>query len=185
MRSRGVSLIEAILCILLIAIAAAAVLSLSGNTRLNSVELMMERQALALAESQLAVVRAAPFTTTDPGSAAAESLTTPGPEAGEAYAGPSRLDNVNDYHGLTRGPGLSVGLDGTPLDYGPFAVTVTVAAVPSPISTWNGMAVGEMALITVRVTTPSATPGMSAILKAPVVLQGMRARHSPLQGPAP
>ena len=182
---RGVAIVEAVVFILIIGVAAASVITLSGDAQRNSVQLLMARQALSIAESQLAVVRALPFTNLDPSTSQVESLATPGPEAGETYNGPARFDNVNDYNGFVLGPGSVISLDGTPMDFGPYVATIQVQAVPSGGPNWNGIPVGSVALITVTVTTPGPAAGVSAILKAPVVLQGLRTRYAPIQGPAP
>ncbi|MBI4754586.1 MAG: type II secretion system protein [Betaproteobacteria bacterium] len=176
----GMALIEAILFLVIVGVAAGAVLSLFAGSSQRSAELLVHRQALAVAQALLAEVRSAPFTFCDPDVptyasptcvAPREDLVPGGAEPGETRLGAvTRLDNVSDYRNLAIGPGIT-SLNGTPMPgLAAYSAQVTVAPV-APAGNWNGVPASEVALVSVTVTAP--------MLPAPLVLQGLRTRHAP------
>ena len=184
-RCSGVALIEVIVFMVVVATAVGGLLSVFGNTNRGSARLLVERQALALAEAILTEVLAAPFTICDPqdanflGPGACASLTEsvaplPGPEPGETRLGatpPFRpFDNVNDYHNLNfvAGAGITDRAGLTVPTSQAYALGVTV--VPVNLA-GSGVPLNQMLLITVTVTAP--------LLQGSVVLQGMRSRYAP------
>ena len=182
-RSRGVTLVELIVFIVIVSVAVAGVLTALDIANRSSTDPMIQKQALAIAEALLEEVQLQPFTYCDPNDANAatalsaagctggvggandESKLPLGPEAGETRTGATPFDNVSDYNGFSIGPGIT-DLSGTVLpDLGAYSASVAVAnqalgAVPSA----DGL------LITVTVTGPSDTT---------VVLHGYRVRYAP------
>ena len=182
-RSRGVTLVELIVFIVIVSVAVAGVLTALDVANRSSTDPMIQKQALAIAEALLEEVQLQPFTYCDPNDAnAATALSAAGctggaggandenklplgPEAGETRTGATPFDNVSDYNGFSIGPGIT-DLSGTVLpDLGAYSASVAVAnqalgAVPSA----DGL------LITVTVTGPSDTT---------VVLHGYRVRYAP------
>jgi MSHA pilin protein MshD len=181
--SRGVTLVELIVFIVIVSVAVAGVLTTLDIANRSSTDPMIQKQALAIAEALLEEVQLQPFTYCDPndpnaatalsvaactggaGGANDENKLPLGPETGETRTGATPFDNVSDYNGFSMGPGIT-DLSGAVLpDLGAYSASVAVAnqalgAVPSA----DGL------LITVTVTGPSDTT---------VVLHGYRVRYAP------
>jgi MSHA pilin protein MshD len=160
-RERGVSLVELVIFIVVIGIALSSVAGALAFAGRHSGDPLVQRQALAVAESLLQEVLAQPFVPQNPdGSAEA-----PGPEAGEARgSATSPFNHVNDYHGYTM-TGI-VDLGGTPVaGLAAFGASVAVANVA-----FDGIAAADILRVQVTVTGPGG---------AEVTLTGLRARQSP------
>lgn len=177
-RQRGVTLVELIVAMVVIAVGLAGVLSAFSTSVRGSPDPLITKQAMAIAEALLEEVQLAAFTycvPSDPNAEKAGSVsdcTTPevmGKEAGELRP----YDNVNDYDdfslpvppGITDVTGAPVG---TPVPYlGAFSASVAVTAVAL-----NGITVasGDALRITVTVTPP---------IGQPLVLDGYRTRYAP------
>ena len=100
--ARGLSLIELVVCITLIGVVAAMLVDVFGRMAGRSADPLVQRQALAVAESMLQEVLAQGTGTTDQ-SGVADGM---GPEPGESRTGGGTLfDHVNDYNGLDM-PGM-------------------------------------------------------------------------------
>jgi MSHA pilin protein MshD len=109
-RSRGFTMIELIVFIIIVGIAVAGVLGVLTYSTSHSADPLRRKQALALAEALLEEVELAQFTYCEPSAPGAESATSPascgsyaegmGAEAGETRP----YDNVNDYYVLTGKP---------------------------------------------------------------------------------
>lgn len=183
LRSRGVTLVELIVFIVIVSIAVAGVLTALDIANRSSTDPMIQKQALAVAEALLEEVQLQPFTYCDPNDAnAATALSAAGctggaggandenklplgPEAGETRTGTTPFDNVSDYNGFSIGPGITdlagVAIPGLEAYSASVAVAnQAVGAVPSA----DGL------LITVTATGPSSTT---------VVLHGYRVRYAP------
>lgn len=116
-RSRGLSLLEVVIFIVVLAVGFAGVLILYNQATRASVDPLVRKQALAIAQSLLEEIELHPYTYCDPDDAnvytatsTAGCATTPeniGPEGEGRYASP-RFDNVNDYNGFCMGPGTPV-----------------------------------------------------------------------------
>ncbi len=184
---RGVTLVELIIFIVVVGIAAMGVLLVIDVATRSSADPMIQKQALAAAEALLEEVQLQPFTYCDPDDAnAATALAAAnctggaggpndenrlvagqlGPEAGETRSSATTpYDNVSDYNGLVIGPGIT-DLSGTAIPgLGAFTAMVTVAnqaigAVPA----------ADALLIGITVTGPGDTT---------VVLHGYRVRYAP------
>ena len=178
---RGVTLVETIMFIVIVGIAAGGILMVFANTSRASADPLIRKQALAIAESLMEEVRQMPFTFCDPDDAnattaanAAGCATTPeamGPEAGETrYAVLTPFDNVNDYNGFALpGPGCPVGIcdiTGAAIA-GLGAYSAAVAVTPL---VFGGIAAADALQITVTVTGPG---------NIVVTLDGIRTRHAP------
>jgi MSHA pilin protein MshD len=178
-RSRGSSLVELIMFIVIIGIAVAGVLGAMSLSTRASADPLIQKQALAIAEAYLEEVLAMPFTYCDPDDVDAATATSAtvgaggcaatieviGAEAGETRGGGTTpYDNVNDYNSLATGVPASI--DGTAIS-GLSAYSVSVAVVAESLST---VAAPASLRVTVTVTGPSSTS---------VRLDGYRTRYAP------
>jgi len=108
-RERGLSLIEVVIFIVVLGIGVAGMAILYNQLTLASVDPMVRKQAVAIANSLMEEVQLQPFTLCDPDDPAVFTAPTPpctlpealGAEAGESRYGPTRYDNVNDYNGFS------------------------------------------------------------------------------------
>ncbi|HEX4984428.1 MAG TPA: type II secretion system protein [Burkholderiales bacterium] len=171
-RERGLSLIELIMFIIIVAIGVTALLAVFSTTVRKSADPMIEKQMLAIAESLLEEVEGKPFTYCDPDDAnavtatSAAGCTTPegiGTEGAETRSGGTPFDNVSDYNGYAVSP------------YTDLTGTTTIAGYSASVSVanstaLNGLASSEALLITVTVIGPG---------NASLSLQGYRTRYAP------
>ena len=168
---RGFSLIEAVVFIAVVAVGISGVLLAITTATRDSVDPLIRKQALAIAESLLEEIEAMPFTFCDPDDPVAPTAPNAaacavpeaiGPEAGETrYSLATPFDNVNDYHGFNMSP--IVDMSNTPiagLDTYTAAVTTTAVAL-------NG---ANALLISVIVTGPRNTV---------VTVDGYRTQYAP------
>lgn len=177
---RGLSLIELLVFIVVVGIAVSGVLSVYSLNARSSADPMVQKQALAIAESLLEEVLAKPYTYCDPDDAQAETATssamgptgcatTPEGMGAEGledrYSNLTTFDNVNDYNGFTMNP--IVDLSGNDVGLGGYSATVQVQPPAVPL---NGIPAGETLLVTVTVTAPG-NQGIS--------LSGYRTRYAP------
>jgi MSHA pilin protein MshD len=185
---RGLSLVEQIVFIVVVGVAVAGVLAAFTVTTRGSVDPMIQKQALAIAEAILEEVQLQPFTYCDPDDPnAATALNTAGCTAGGAEAigpegaapygpetrtsGLTPYDNVNDYQvGGAAGAGLTLSpisdLQGTAIS-GLADYTANIRVAAQALGT---VPAAESLLITVTVTAPANTT---------VVLHGYRVRYAP------
>ncbi len=173
---RGLSLIELLVFIVVVGIAVTGMLSVYGQISRTSVDPMIRKQAVAIAESLLEEVLAKPYTYCDPDdpnvttatSAAGCTVneTAMGPEAGETrYSNLTPFDNVNDYNGFAMA-GI-VDLSGNAI--APLAAYAASVQV-QPAGAFNGIPAGQTLLVTVTVTAPG---------NFGVTLSGYRTRYAP------
>ena len=174
---RGLSLIELLVFIVVVGIAVTGVLSVYSLNARSSVDPMVRKQAVAIAESLLEEVLAKPYTYCDPDDANVETAanaagcatlteTAMGPEAGETrYSNLTPFDNVNDYNGFSMA-GIN-DLSGAAVA-GLAGYTATVQVQPA--GAFNGIPAGETLLVTVTVVAPGNL-GIS--------LSGYRTRYAP------
>lgn len=176
-RSRGLSLIEVVVFIVVLSIGIAGIVMLYNQLTVASVDPLVRKQALAVAASVMEEVQLKGFTFCDPDdpnvhthpSPACTTLEAIGPEAGETRYADPRFDNVNDYHAFTMsGAGIRDVTGTTIAELGAYAVSVSVANAGGD---FPDVADAAAALrITVAVTGPA---GVS------VSLQGYRLRYAP------
>ena len=191
-RSRGITLVELVVFIGIIAVGVAGILGVMNYMTRASADPLAQKQALAIAEAYLEEVLAMPFTYCDPNdvnAATAQSTAAVNPvdptrcaatlegmgaEAGEVRgSGTSPYNNVNDYSSLAAGAPANI--DGTPIGgFGLYNVSVAVAATALAANTAtvpqndvNGRP--QSLRVTVTVTGPNTT----------VVLDGYRTRYAP------
>ena len=181
---RGVTLIELLIFIVILGVAATSILSVFGSLTRNSASLLPDKQAQAIAAGLLEEILAQPYTFCDPDAPNARTATAAtvaacggavenlGPEAGETRNGAPAFDNVNDYHSATpfqvslpnQPPATGVtALAGLPAGY---TYRVTVASA--------GALMGVPANATLRVTVTVTPPGGN-----PARLDGVRIRYAP------
>ena len=179
---RGLSLIELLVFIVVVGIAVTGVLSVYSLNARSSADPMVQKQALAIAESLLEEVLAKPYTYCDPDDDAVETAlssadcATPevmGPETAQGetrYANLTPYDNVNDYNGFSMN-----GID----DLTGAAIAglagYTASVQVQPIANFNGILPvvpghNETLLVTVTVTAPG---------NHSVSLSGYRTRYAP------
>jgi MSHA pilin protein MshD len=192
-RSRGVTLVELIVFMVIVAVALAGLFGAFSTMTRGSADPQVRKQVLAIAESLMEEVQLMPFTYCDPDDPNAATTTTGtagctggangpndesrlvsgnlGPETAGSlggaegrYASP-QFDNVSDYHGFAMGPGI--------LNLAMVAVSGLEAYSASIGVTQAGLAgiAADQALkISVTVTGPG---GVS------VTLDGYRTRYAP------
>ena len=187
----GVTLIELIVFIVIVSVAIAGVLKALQAANRDSVDPLIRKQALSIAESLLLEVQQQPFTFCDPEDANAATatsvadcansqdkggapLTSPSPTTESRYSLTNPLDNVADYGGFVMPGGGCTGIclpgDSTPLSgltgySASIAVTRAGGVVP-----FAGFPADAVLRITVTVTGPANTQ---------VALTGYRTRFSP------
>lgn len=180
---RGLTLIELLIFIVIVGVAATAILGVFGNLTRSSANMLPDKQAQAIAASLLEEVLAQPFTFCDPNDPAAPTAAAPGgcavpettmtAETGETRTGSSRFDNVNDYNS---GATLPVDLPNQPPTTGVTALaglpnyTYRITVAPTNVLPNVTMTPNDALLVTVFVT------GLNG---ATAQLQGVRIRYAP------
>ena len=182
---RGLSLIELLVFIVVVGIAVSGVLSVYSLNARSSADPMVQKQALAIAESLLEEVLAKPYTYCDPDDAQADTATssTIGPTGcattpegmgaegvEDRYSNLTPYDNVNDYNNFSM-TGIR-DLNGDDVDgLAGYSATIQV----QPVADFNGIVPAvpgdnETLLVTVTVTAPG---------NHSVSLSGYRTRYAP------
>lgn len=174
--TRGFTLIELIVAIVIIGTCVAGVLAAFSASVRGSADPMVSKQLVAIAEALLEEVQQASFTYCDPVDANAEKATSSadcatvpekiGPEAGNARP----FDNVNDYHDLKLNPISDVAGNPVP-DLAAYSAVIAVA--PAALNT---LAAGVDAATSdaLRITVAVSGPGGQTFS-----LEGYRARYAP------
>lgn len=172
--SRGFTLIELVVAMVIIAVGVAGILSAFNASVRGSADPVVNKQLLAIAEALLEEVRASSFTYCDPADANAETATSSagcasvagsegiGPETGNARP----YDNVNDYAGLKLDPVSDVAGVAVPNLAG---YSASIAVAPVALNTLTA-ASGDALRITVTVTAPGGQA---------FALDGYRTRYAP------
>lgn len=187
----GVTLVELIVFIVIISVALVGVLKTLEVANRGSVDPMLSKQALAIAESLLTEIEQQPFTfcdPDDPNAATATSaascansqdkgnlaLTSPTPATESRYSATNPFDNVADYGGFSMPDASCAGIcnpgSTTPIPNltGYFAsVTITRVGIAAP---FTAIPTDAALKITVQVTGPANTT---------VSLSGYRVRYAP------
>ncbi len=145
---RGMTLVEALLASVILAVAVAAISQAVLAGQMQAYHALHRRRAVDLAEALMEEVLRLPYN--DP-----DGTSSPGPEAGETDRG--RFDNIDDYNGFGEAAGTLVDLADAPYDsaYQGFSRSVTVAAASETVAAF-GSAIPGMS-ITVAVTDDSGT----------------------------
>lgn len=172
--SRGLTLIELVIFIVVVGIGVVGILSVYTVTVGKSADPLVRKQSLAIAEALLEEVQLMPFTFCDPDDPNAPAATTTasctvaeanGPEAGETRYSAPQFDNVNDYDGFTM-TGIRDVTGNAVAGLGTYSATVSVT--PTAL---GSVPASDALLITVSVTGPSGS--------AAVTLHGYRTRYAP------
>lgn len=181
-RQRGLTLLEQVVFIMIVGIAAAGIVGAIGYATRASVEPMIQKQALAIAEALLEEVQLMPFTYCDPDDAQAATADSATVGAGGCAAtvegigaeGETRtsattpFDNVSDYNGFVMAGGVvDIAGNAVPLpELGAYSASVSVSN-----QGFGGLAASDALLVTVTVTHPNLNPA--------IVLHGYRVRYAP------
>ncbi len=187
----GVTLVELVVFMVIVSVALVGVLKVLDITNRGSVDPLVRKQALSIAESLLMEIEQQPFTYCDPDDAnvsiatstaactnsqdkGGAALTGPTPASESRYSSTDPFDNVADYGGFAMPGGGCTGICGpgdttplTGLNAYTAAVTITRAGAAAPFATFPLDAVLK---IGVRVTGPANTD---------VTLTGYRVRYAP------
>lgn len=140
--SRGVTLVELIVSIVVIGVALAGVLVVIMRNVSGSADPMIWHQSVAIGEAYLEEILTKNFT----------------PNGVEATRG--LYDDVMDYNGLTETPPHDQ--NGIPISVlAGYTVNVQVTAPPSP---WNGIAASNVWFVQVTVTPPVGGVGGNVIV---------------------
>lgn len=183
--ARGLTLVELVVAIAVVAIGVTGVLLAYVMSVRGSSDSLAQKQALAIAEAVLEEIQLMPYTYCDPDDAVAETATAPegcntpqgiGPQPGETRTGTvTPFDNVGDYHGYDSTaeapPGIKdivgtiiAGLEGYRVD-----VHIVAQALPAA-GALPAVPANASLLVQVSVTGPAQTR---------VTLHGYRARYAP------
>jgi MSHA pilin protein MshD len=183
-RQRGLSLIEVVVFIVVVGIAVAGMAVIYNQMTLASVDPLVRKQAVAIANSLMEEIQLRPFTYCDPddplvftetsklgcsSAAMRESALPLGPETGETRYGPTQYDNVSDYNGFSMSGSIQdIGNNTIP---GLAGYTASIVVEEASGAFPPGTVQPDDALsITITVTGPG---------NVRVVLQGYRLRYAP------
>ena len=188
LRQRGLTLIELVMFILIVGVAVAGILSVITYTTRHSADPMIQKQALAVAESLLEEIVLQPFTYCDPNDANATTATVAAVQAGgcattvqglgpfpateSRFSADDPFDNVGDYGGGGSGvAGFTMNgiRDLTNTAIGGLEQYNAMVTVSDDLR--GGVAAaGDVLRIDVRVTGPGSTD---------ITLTGYRFRYAP------
>jgi MSHA pilin protein MshD len=183
LRQKGVTLIELVMFIVIIGVAAAGILLVMNTVTRHSADPLQRKQALAIAESLLEEVELMPMTYCDPNDPnAATATSTAGCTAGlseDVTVGPvpagetrgsnaNPFDNVADYGGYTMN-GITDILGNSIAGLGSYSANVALTRVGTAFI-GGGAVAGDALRITVTVTAPDGSQ---------VMLDGYRTRYAP------
>lgn len=177
---RGVSLLEVVIFIVVVAIGFTALFLLQSNVVRGTVDPLVRKQALAIASSLMEEIQLRGFTYCDPDDANVHTAASTadcttveglGLEAGESHATRSTLDNVSDYANF---PGMSgagiTDITGTAISgLADYSVTIGVTNIGA----------GELAQVTDTTDGLRITVTVSGPTGVSVALQGYRLRYAP------
>ena len=107
-RQSGFSLIEVVVFIVVVGIGVAGMAVIYNQLTIASVDPVVRKQAVAIANSLMEEIQLRPFTLCDPDDPNVFTAPTPacgtpeavGTEGAESRYGPAPFDNVSDYHGF-------------------------------------------------------------------------------------
>ena len=181
--ARGISLIELVVFIVVVGIGIAGVVVTYGQYTKASVDPIVRKQALAVAESLLEEAELQPFTYCDPTDPAVYTATSAtaaqcpvlveaiGPEAGQTRSGANPFNNVNDYHGYAMAGAGMTDLTGAaiPMLSG-YSASVSISASTGELP--NLLSNADALRIVVTVSGPAGVT---------VALQGYRLQYAPNQ----
>jgi MSHA pilin protein MshD len=191
----GVTLVELVVFMVIISVALVGILKVLEVTNKGSVDPLVRKQAIAIAESLLLEIEQQSFTLCDPedanaatavttadcsgGAASSQdkggaALTSPTPNTESRYSATAPFDNVADYGGFTMPDANCAGIcspgDSTPITgLNAYTASVTITRVGGA-APFAGFPLSAVLQIAVRVTGPANTD---------VTLTGYRFRYAP------
>ena len=188
-RQRGVTLVELIMFMVIVAIALAGIVQVMRMTTANSADPLRRKQALMIAEALLEEVRGAGFSYCDPRSANADSAAGSGEcTIAEAFGNedpgnsPRPYDNVNDYVDVATTPkaafnnGANVLADALGRSMNLTGYSATVSIVPDRLGDIvPADATANTDALRIRIVVKYGASDA-------VTLDGYRARYAPQQG---
>ena len=143
MRQPGLTLVEALIASVILAVAVAAVSHAVLAGQMQSYDALERLHAVQLAEGLVEEILRLPYN--DP-----DGASNPGPEAGETSRG--LYDNIDDFHGFTEAAGTLADATGT--TYGSafqgFSRSVTVAAGSETVTGFGAAITGVDITVTVQ-----------------------------------
>jgi len=178
-RQRGLSLIEVVIFIVVLGIGIAGMAILYNQLTLTSVDPVVRKQAVAIANSLMEEIQLRPFTYCDPDDPAVFTAGSPvgcatqegiGEEGGETRYGPIFFDNVSDYNSFPTMVGIKDINNNAIAGLAGYSAQVAVAEASADFAAAGGVPLDEALRITVTVTGPA---------NVRVVLQGYRLRYAP------
>jgi len=175
-RERGLSLIEVVVFIVVLGIGLAGMAILYNQLTLASVDPLVRKQAVAIANSLMEEIQLRPFTYCDPDDPLVYTAANPGacgiPEAigaeGETRYADPRYDNVNDYNGFKMIASIQDISNNTIAQLNGYSAEIVVAPAGGDFPA--AVPAAEALRITITVTGPA---------NVSVVLQGYRLRYAP------
>lgn len=179
-RQFGLSLLEVLIFIVVLGIGIAGMAILYNQLTLASVDPLVRKQAVAIANSLMEEIQLRPFTYCDPDDPAVLTAGSPaacatpegiGAEGGETRYADPRFDNVSDYAAFPAmvgsiqdiGNNTIAGLNG-------YSATIAIAEASADFAVPGGVPLDEALRIRITVSGPG---------NVNVVLQGYRLRYAP------
>lgn len=183
----GLTLIELLMFIVIVAVGVAGILTVMNYTSVRSADPMIRKQEMAIAESLLEEIELKPFTFCDPDDPQSETATSAavgangctslalvesiGPEfvgGTETRSGQPQFDNVNDYNQFTMVGGIQ-DITGTAIPaLNNYSAKVDISVPAAPVL--GTIPAADTLFITVTVTGPDGTS---------IVMDGYRTRYAP------
>jgi MSHA pilin protein MshD len=161
---RGTTLVEVIIFMMIVSIAVVSVVSALSLAARQSADPLVQREALAVAESLIQEIDGQPYAQKDPYNPTGPDDAI-GPEPGETRAGsPLPFDNPNDYSGYSEN-GI-VAPDGSAVS----SLGTYSASVAASQQAMGTVPAGDGLLVVVTATGPDGQP---------VSLTTFRARYAP------
>lgn len=176
-RQRGLSLIEVVVFIVVLGIALAGMAVIYNQLTLASVDPVVRKQAVAIANSLMEEIQLRPFTLCDPDdpnvfTAPTPPCTTPevlGVEGAETRYGPTFFDNVSDYQPFDLPGSIQDINNNTIPELNGYSAEVRIAEASADFPL-GSVSAGAALRITVTVTGPA---------NVRVALEGYRLRYAP------
>lgn len=176
-RQRGLSLVEVVVFIVVLGIGLAGMAVIYNQLTLASVDPVVRKQAVAIANSLMEEIQLRPFTLCDPDdpnvfTAPVPPCATPeviGVEGGETRYADPRFDNVSDYNNFDMPGAIQDISNNTIAELAGYSAEVDIAEASADFPAAS-VAAGAALRITVTVTGPA---------NVRVALQGYRLRYAP------
>lgn len=175
-RQRGLSLVEVVVFIVVLGIGLAGMAVIYNQLTLASVDPVVRKQAVAIANSLMEEIQLRPYTLCDPDDSNVFTAPTPacgtseviGVEGGETRYSDPRFDNVSDYHGFAMAGSIQDINNATITGLTGYSASVVVEAAGGDFPA--AVPAAAALRITVTVTGPA---------NVRVELQGYRLRYAP------